>query len=130
MSVPPITTDPQDIMVDYTRNLFLFYKTLELVVEERIFLENNRPPALATDIHMQVLMDTAMTSVHQMTHGRLQEVFARVATNPVEHSIRYAAGLLVAEKLAGVLNIPPSHFAACFMCQMLKKFRPPLVLPA
>lgn len=122
MAAPQL--DLTDSMAEYARNLFLFQKTVELVVEERIWLENNRPPALANDIQMQVLMDNSMASVHQFTHNRLQETFARTAVNPVQHCVRYAAGLLVAEKLATVLGMPPSHFVMCIMFQMIKKFRP------
>lgn len=119
----PGQTAPQDPITDYARHLFLFNEVVKMVVEERLYLDTHRPPTFNTDVHIQVLLDSAMASVHQMSLDRAQTIFTQPPTNAVQHSIRYAAALTIAERLAMQLKIPPGHFAMCFVFEMMKRTR-------
>jgi hypothetical protein len=117
-TVPPPGPDPLD---SFAQNLFLFQRSVELLVDERLYLENSRPAEIGSDIQLQILMDNAMAMAHRLTHERARELFSLTPTSREGHALRYAASMLAAEKLAVIIKMPASHFSVCITNQLLKK---------
>ena len=110
-----------DPMIAYTQSLYLFSEAVKLAVGERVFMEYNRHPNFSTNVELQILLDSAMASIQRVPFERAQAIFQHSPTTPVEHAARYAAALTVAERLAGVLKIPPSCLGTCIMTETIKK---------
>ena len=120
---------PQDPMEEYTRNLSLFNDALNVVVDEKLFLETNLPGE-CTPVELQIFLDAGMAAIQRSTAERASYLFYHSPTTLNEHAARYGAALTLAEKLAAMLKIPPGHFASCLMIQTSKKINSSSTSPA
>lgn len=116
-----------DPMAVFTTTLALYEYALNVMIDERIFIQTPQfrtsfePPSVLSEIDVQMLCDAALANAMTRPYEYIHSILNQTPNTHSGHISRYAAGMYICGRAAEATQLPTSSVLNCVMNTTIKK---------